>query len=511
MNTFEKKKKIMLGHIRSTIKNAAIYGLGNLSTKLIGFVLLPLYTKYLSIADYGVLGIMEVSSQVLIGMFCLGLSQAFARWYWDQRFHSIQRSLFYSTLIILVSVSAVMVLIFIFFTENISILLFTDSSFSYVIQLLIISSALDIIIQAPTTLIRLQEKPVLYTTANIIKIAVSLFFTVYFIKYRHLKLEGIYQAQLIGQVIFILVLTRFIFKNISIKFERQIMIDMLLYAIPLALSTVAAIALNISDRYILKAFCSLQDVGLYSLGYKIANTVNVFIIGSVNLAVLPIIYKMMDAPNHKRFYSKLLTYYVFGVLIFAMGMSFFGKEVIKLLATNPEYWDSYKIIPLIAMSSVFIVMRDTSMTGLLKMQKSKTIATVIVIAACINILLDLFFIKLFGSMGAAIATILAQGVYFIMIYLLSQKAYRIPYEHGKLALMIMVAAILIVLSQLFNNYSLLVRILTKTSLVCIFPVILYFFRFYEAAEITSIKGFWIKWRNPLYWIENLRKTISGNS
>jgi c-di-AMP phosphodiesterase-like protein len=92
-----------------------------------------------------------------------------------------------------------------------------------------------------------------------------------------------------------------------------------------------------------------------------------------------------------------------------------------------------------------------------------------------------------------------------MIYRLSQKAYRIPYEERKLFLMILVAAILIVVSQFFNNFSLLIRILIKTLMIFIFPVILYFFRFYEVAEINSIHGFWKKWRNPLAWKSNIRK------
>jgi O-antigen/teichoic acid export membrane protein len=500
----------MLEHIRSTVKNAAIYGLGNLSSKLVGFVLLPLYTSYLSVADYGVLGILEVSAQVLIGLFCLGLNQAFARWYWDQRFATLQRSMFFSTMVMLTGAATGMTLLLIFFTDDFSGFFFQTSQLSFVFKLMILSAALDIVIQGPNSLIRLQEKPILFTTASIIKLTVSLTLTVYFIKYLHFKLEGIYFGQIIGQVVYMIILSPFVWRNIDLKFEKVVMKDMLIYAITLALSSIAVIVLNISDRYILKALGTLNDVGLYSLGYKMANTVYVFVVGSVSLAVSPMIYKMMDAPTHMRFYSKLMTYYVFGVLIFILGISFFGKEIIKLLATNPEYWDSYKVIPLIAISAVFIVMRDTGMTGLLKMQKSKTIAIVVVIVACSNILLDLVFIKLFGYMGAAIATLLSQGIYFIIIYLLSQKAYRIPYEQGKLGLMIAVAAILIVISQFFNNYSLMVRILVKTSLICIFPVILYFFRFYEAAEIASIHGFWQKWKNPKKWKSNIREVLESS-
>lgn len=84
----------MLADIKSTIKNSIIYGFGSLSSKLVGFILIPLYTKYLTVEDYGALGILEVSSQIFIGLFGFGLYQAFFRWYWDKRYSSKQAAIF---------------------------------------------------------------------------------------------------------------------------------------------------------------------------------------------------------------------------------------------------------------------------------------------------------------------------------------------------------------------------------------------------------------------------------
>lgn len=53
----------MLNHLRNTVKHTAIYSLGNLSTKIIGLILLPLYTSYLTTAEYGIFSILEVTSQ----------------------------------------------------------------------------------------------------------------------------------------------------------------------------------------------------------------------------------------------------------------------------------------------------------------------------------------------------------------------------------------------------------------------------------------------------------------
>ena len=74
----------MLSFVKSAAKNSLIYGLGNVSTKVVGFILLPLYTSHLSVREYGILGLLEVSSQVIVSVFGLSLTYAFFRWYWDK-------------------------------------------------------------------------------------------------------------------------------------------------------------------------------------------------------------------------------------------------------------------------------------------------------------------------------------------------------------------------------------------------------------------------------------------
>ena len=89
----------MLKDIKSSLKHSFIYGLGNLATKLVGFVLIPIYTdaKYLSVADYGALSILEITSQLLVAILGLSLYQGYVRWYWDLKTDDERKKLFFST------------------------------------------------------------------------------------------------------------------------------------------------------------------------------------------------------------------------------------------------------------------------------------------------------------------------------------------------------------------------------------------------------------------------------
>lgn len=495
----------MLQHIKSTLKNSIIYGFGNLATKIVGFILLPLYTKHLSVADYGVLGIIEVTSQVFIGIFGFSLYQSLFRWYWEKENIDKRKSIFFTCLSFLFISSIIVSIIISQFSGQLSNMLFNSEKYSMVLKLMCISSAFEILITIPNTLIRLQEKPKLFTVSNIIRLFTSLVLTIYFIKYLHLNVEGIYLALICGQLTVFLVLNKYIRENITWSFEMKILKKMLLYSVPLALSSLSAIILSFSDRYILKFLGSLNDVGLYSMGYKIANTLNVFIVTSVNLAISPLIFKKMDDADNKWFYAKLLTYYIYGLMFFVLGMSFFGKELIKLLSYNRAFFDAYNVVPFIAYSTLFMVMKDIALTGLLKMKKSKLISIIILVSSIITIVLDILLIPLFKSIGAAIAVVISQFIYFVLVYIYAQKYYRIPFEIRKLLIILFTGAVLIYIGTLFNDQSLTIRIIAKSVLIILYPFVLYLFRMYEQNEIKTITEIFRKSRKAEFYKSLLKK------
>ncbi|MDP4292724.1 MAG: polysaccharide biosynthesis C-terminal domain-containing protein, partial [Bacteroidota bacterium] len=500
------KKLSMLSNIKAILKNSAIYGFGNLSTKLAGFILIPIYTSHFSVAEFGVLSMMEVTAQVIIAVFGLSLYQGFFRWYWDKGMAGRQKGLFFTVTMILIGVSLVTAAILFPLLNTISVWFFQTAEYSYLLKMMLIASLMQMVMVMPSTLLRLQEKAVLYTATNLIQLSVNLFFTIFFIIHFHQKVEGIYHAQIIGSVVYFLVLFRFIIKNSAFRFETKVLKDMLVFCYPLILSAISGVIFNVTDRYSLKILGDLQNVGIYSLGFKITNTLYVFVITSVMFAIQPMIYKKMDAPDNKRFYSKLMTYLTFGIMFFVLGVMLFGKEIIKVLAQKTAYWDAYQIIPFLAYAILFGMFKDIATTGLNITKKTKIIAITVALMAALNIALNFVFIPFLHNMGAALSKMLSQIVFFVIIYRSSQKVYPIPYEIMKLMKMLILGIALYFLSLLTNDMQLIWRLTIKTAMIASFPVILYFMNFYEKIELETMYGGWNKWRNLSRFKENL-KTI----
>ncbi len=493
----------MLKHIKNVFKNAVLYSVGTISTKLIGFVLLPLYTKHLSTQEYGILALLEISTLVLVATFGLKLDSALFRWYWDKDYANRKKSMYFSIMTALLFIASFMVLSFSTFSGRLSLLLFDQSGYSFLLRIMLVSAGMQIIARIVLTLMRLQEKPILYSTSNIAQLVVTLLFTIYFIVSLNKSVEGIYEAQIIGYAVFFIFTATYIWKNIKFKFEIRILREMLAFSFPLVFAEISGVLLSIVDRYCLNFLGGLSDVGIYSLGYKMANTIRVFVYTSVQLAVSPMIFKMMDQPGNKRFYSKIMTYMAFGVIFFVLGLSFYGREIIELLAQRKDYWDAYKVIPILSFALFFGILKDTALTGINIVKKTKILASIVVLMLVFNIILNFLLIPHLQYLGSAWAALATQVSFFLFVYRYSQKYYPIPYEFGKVIKVIIVSVTLLLVSFAFSDLNLVIRIILKMLLILALPILLYFWNFFENIELLRMKQAWNKWKNPANWCRNI--------
>ncbi|MCP4971773.1 MAG: oligosaccharide flippase family protein [Arcobacter sp.] len=495
----------MFDIIKKAVKNSAIYGIGTLSTKLIGFILLPLYTTYISVSDYGVLAIAEVSSIFLVAIISLKINAAFFRWYWDKENLSKQKSIFFSSLLLITITSILFLIPIYFFSNNISVLLFEYEKYSYLIQLMAIFSVLQVIIELIIYLMRVQEKAVFFSTTAVIKLLVSLTVTVVLIVKYGRGIEGIYEAQIISQIIFFIITIKYLIANSEVKFESKIINGMLKYSIPLIFADVSGIILTASDRICLNFMDSSEQVGIYSLGFKVSNTIRVFLYSSAMMAVSPLIYQYIDKPGNKRFYSKLLTYFTFIVMAFVIILSLFARELIHLFAQNENYYDAWTVIPILSVAILFGIMKDVSLIGLNITKRTSVIALVVFVMALLNIGLNIYFIPLFSSKGAALATLITRIISSTIFYNIAQKYYKIPYELKKVFLILLVGIGIIFISSLTKGLNLFAAVGIKILLVASFPYVLYLLNFFEEVELQKIKGGWNKWKNPEAWLKNIKK------
>ncbi len=485
----------MLPLLKSTLKGSVIYSFGNLSTKIAGFILIPLYTQYLPLAEYGVMGLLEVVSVAIIAIFGLNLYSAFFRWFYDKNYLDRQKSLFYTTTVFLAVFTLILTALIYPSAGIFSRLLFHESNYAKLFNLMLISSSLQVVATVPMTLMRLQERPAMFISTNIARLVVTIFFTVLFLAHLKHGLAGIYEAQLIGNVVFLVLVLPYMFRNFEYRFEFTALRDMIVFSFPLILSSLSGIVISFTDRYFLNIMGSMSNTGLYSFAFKLANTIYYLVIDSVNLALSPIIFKIMYDKNNLRFYSKILTYLTFVVLLCIMGLSFLGKELVRLVSMREAYYVAYKIIPILSFAALFMMLRDAMIRALNIVKRTKVISFTIMTISFLNVGLNYILIPRFQTAGASTAFLLTQMCSFAGLYYFAQKYYPVPYEFRKIAMMVALAISFTVVASFLNPLPMLIAIGLKLLILAAFPVILYFFNFYEPIELQRMKEIFLKVMN----------------
>ena len=500
----------MLKSIKISIKDTMVYGLGNIAVKIVGLLLIPIYTdkKYLSIDDFGVLTILEICGLVLTASLASGLPQSLTRWFWDKDYKENQKGIFFMSLSSQIGITLLFSFILIPLSGTLSQLIFSKPDYGTVLTFVILSSGIQSINNIINTLMRLQSKSLMYTLTNLLKLIVVLSLTLYFILVKKMGLEGIFLAQVIGNTLVVLLLTGYTIKNIRPFFDRSIFRAMNVYGFPLLLANFSAVLLNVIDRFSLKSLTLLKYVALYSFAFKITSVLKLVIVDSIRLALGPMMIKRIDSPDNKRFYSKVLLYTSFVMMFAIIGVSLFAFEITKVIAGDKEFWDAVVIIPFLSLSIFFINMKEVTVYGLHIAKKTRILGIIVVFATITSFALNMLLIPIWSITGSAIATLLSQFIYWLSCYYFSQKVYFIPYEMRKITVLLVTGSILSFSALVINGMDLLPRLLIKTGCLISFPFILFIFNFYEPVELQAIRGFITKWSKIKNFRSNL-KSLKG--
>ncbi len=477
----------MLNKLKDTAKHTFIYSIGNLSTKIIGLLLLPLYTAKLSLSNYGRFTILEITSMFLTMVLGLRIVSAMMRWSAETEDRDEQGKILFNSYFILLIMAITINIIFAPLKPWLSQLFFSSIDYSHLFTVIFAIIGLEMVNQVPMNLFRFKGKPIVYSAFFASKLVVVLIFNIYFLVYAEIGVIGIFYSQLIANVIQMLCTIPILLKNFNYKYDRSLIKEMLGYSIPLIFSAISVQLLVIGDKYIIKYLLDYSQVGIYSLGYKIAGVLNVFVVQAFALGFLPIAYKMQNSPDAEIFFKKVFKYLSMILVFGALGLSLFSREILLIFAQKPEFYIAYKIVPLITIAFIFKGIQYMFLLGFHYVKKTKYVAYIVTLVLFINIGLNFILIPKLGIWGAALTTVVSSLLISVISYFVSQRFYPVKYEIGKMLLVFAVGFALYCMSGFLADANIYFGIGVKIVLCLAFPILLYIFKFYEKTELDKMK------------------------
>ena len=472
--------------IKKVLKHAPVYGLGAILSQLVGFLLIPVYTRFLTTADYGVLNLVVLTADVIGIVASLKAGDTMIRFYYESR-DVRQRNLVVSTIIFNIIFFGMLILLPLYLLSNyFSQVILNDSDFGYLFQMAFTSMMLNMLFSIAMTYIQIQEKSIKFVTLSLTKLLMAVSLNIYFVVVLKIGVFGIVLSTLITSIIFTLITIPLLIKKVGFKFSLYWTKQLLRFGLPFIPSTLANKASHASDRYFLKFYLTMSQVGIYSLGYRLGavihNIFNVSLFRVLNVRIMAI-HKEDNAPQ---VIAKLASYSLMFLCFLGLGISIFSKDIVMLM-TPETYWDAAKIIPPITLCYIIFASESFAIIPIIISKKTERLSAVNLICGLLNIGLNFIFIPRFGINGAVLVTLITFSLKIVSIYFVGAKLYPIPFQWMRLMNIIIISVCLYLVSIFFAEFSVCLRFFSKMTLCFLFIPLLWMCGIVNNEEKTEIK------------------------
>lgn len=423
-----------------TIGNAGIYALGNILRYLTSFIMLPVYTRHLTPADYGVLELLTMVIDLAGIILGMRLGEAIYRYYNEGRTAPEKNAVMSTALLLAVVVTGTGATFLYNFAPAISHVTFGSGEHSRHVQMFSLILLLQSLAEMPLLLIRAQQRPWLFVAFSLLKLMLQVSFNIYFVVYRGLGIDGVIYSGILTSAIYTPLLIVYALYHTGFRPNAALARSLVAFSLPLALADVGAFYLTFGDRYFLRVFSSLSEIGTYALAYKFGFLLLYFTWGPFQSAWDAHKYTVHGLAEARQVYRRNFLIISFLMIFLGLCMSVFISDLLRLMSA-PAFWSAANIVPVIVVAYIVQGWTFYSNFGVLITGKTSQIAYGSLVAALVITIGYFSLIPAFGAMGAACATLIAFTARLIWVHERARREYDMMLPWGKAGAMLALACV----------------------------------------------------------------------
>lgn len=455
------------GQLQRLAKGTFIYGLGGMLNQMFSFLLLPLFTRYLSPADYGVSAILAILATLLGTVFSLGTKNSIGICYFSAEEGPERGRVVWTTFLLMVISSVSMALIGFVFAPQISRLALGTAEYAYLIYLVLASLAANTAITPFFSFFRLEEKVYTFVILSTISTLLKLLLSIYTVVYLERGVQGLFEASL-AAAIATLVLT-IILTVPALKFSINLrwVAPLVKIGYPSMLGVGALFLIDWADRLMLQRLVGLEEVGVYAIGYSMG-MILLLLVNAFGSAWIPYrISFLSQRAEASILFGYVLRYYFLFYGLLTLVSFLFARPIVTLM-TERSFHSAYTVVGPIAASYFFKGLYLILITGVVFEKKLHLQTWSEWLAALVNIALNLLLIPLLFKDGAATATLAAYLALSIISYIFGSKYLPIQCNWGDIAKFVFGFVILAAISYYQFAENLVISFFISSLLFVIF-------------------------------------------
>jgi O-antigen/teichoic acid export membrane protein len=396
-------------------RDSSLYLIGNILSRAAGFVLLPVYTRYLNPSEYGTIELIELTTQIAslllgAGLFANAMIRIAQDYNTERERNSVISTAMYATFAISLLVLSTLWL----GAPAIGNSFFHSSTASPLLRYAGLAAVFSMITECGLTVERLRGRALYFVGFSLVSVVSTIILNVVFIAGLRLGVLGFIASKMVVTTITAAVLLVRGARDYGWAWNPDAARRMLRFGAPLILANLAFFLVHFGDRFFLGRFTTLAEVGVYSLGYRFGFLVTFLVGEPFGRAWGVDVYKHVGQDGWTRNVARLAKYLCIALAAVSLALSILGKDLIHVMAA-PGYERAATVIPIVVTAYAIREMGDFFRNLLYVKKESAAVATAATVSAILNVFLSLLWIPRFGIMGAAWATLATWGVYTLLI------------------------------------------------------------------------------------------------
>jgi O-antigen/teichoic acid export membrane protein len=453
------------------LRHSATYAFANLATNMVSLLLLPLYTRYLSSVEYGVMAILDLTINLLTMLVTAGMAPGVTRWSTEARTPDEQRLVWGTAISYVAVVGAATLVLGVLFSGPLAVWTLGSADGGHFYRILFPTLFVNVLGTMGGTYLIATKRSTLSTVSAVGRLLAAVGVNVYLIAGLGWGIEGFLYGNLAVGTVFALWLVVYALRATGFGYSGATLRRMLVFGFPFVPANLCAALLHEGNRLILQRHVTLADVGVYSLGYKIAMMANAAVLLPFAMAWAPIVYEVRRRDDAPETYATVMRLFTYALLLGMLTLAVFARELIQVLA-GPEFQDAYRVIPLVALGYVFFSMHEHLKVPVLLTDRTREIPIVYAITVVFSLAANLLLIPWWGYMGAAAASTVTFGFFALVAWLRYRPYYAIPFSFRQIGLALLGAVAAFLLSESLPAQPLWAALPAKAGLVVAFAAVL---------------------------------------
>jgi O-antigen/teichoic acid export membrane protein len=413
--------------IRSLGRHAVLYAIGNILSKAIAFVMLPVYTRYLTPADYGIAALIEMTLDVIAMIGGAQIAQGVFRFYHKAESSDDKRAVISTAMSTLTISYAILGTAVFLSAAGISRILFGSPVHADLVRLSGMTLGFQGLQWVPLVYGRVLERSGLVVGANIAKLVIAVTLNLVFVVGMKLGIRGIFLSSLASSALVAIWLGVITVRQVGLRVRPAVLKSLVRFGVPLIGVQMATFTMTFSDRYFLQAAGDESMVGLYNLAYQFGFLLLMLGFVPIEMVWGPRRFQVARTANPSPVLAQAFRLINVSVFTIGVGIALFVGDLLRVMAT-PPFHPAADVVPVLLVAYVFhgwAMMQDL---GVLVTERTEFLTIANWVAAVVALAAFAILVPRFYAAGAASAAVLAFGARWGLTYRFSQRLWPVAYD-----------------------------------------------------------------------------------